>query len=65
MVQDGVESPKAEEVAKNFPKERESLIMRKVLLKADEDVGISIQRRNLFKTSFKARGKCYKLIIDS
>ena len=65
MVQYEFEYPKAVEVVENFPKEGESLIMRKVLLKVGEDTGRSVKRRNLFEIYCKARGKCCKLIIDS
>ena len=65
VVQYEVEYPKAAEVVENFPKEGESLIMRKVLLKVGEDTGRSVERRNLFEIYCKARGNCCKLIIDS
>ena len=65
VVQVEVESPKVAQVVENFPKEGESLIMRKVLLKVGEDTGRSVERRNLLEIYCKARGKCCKLIIDS
>ena len=65
VVQYEVEYPKAAEVVENIPKEGESLIMRKVLLKVGEDTGRSVERRNLFEIYCKARGNCCKLIIDS
>ena len=57
-VQDEPKAPKYLEVTENYPEEGEALLLRKVI---DE----SNQRRSLFKTVCKAKGKCRKLIIDS
>ena len=60
VVQDKPKSLKAMEVAENF-REGESLIFRKV----DDEASESVERRSLSKTTFKAKAKCCKLIIDS
>ena len=52
------EAPKELEVAENYLKQGESLLMRKVI---DE----LVQRRRMFKTVCKVEGKCCKLIGDS
>ena len=57
-MQDELEAPKELEVAMNYPKYGDALLLKRVI----ED---SVQRRSLFKKIFKAEGKCYKLIIDS
>ena len=51
-------APKELEVVVNYPEQGEALLLKKVI---DE----SVQRRRLFKTVCKAKGKCCKLIIDS
>ena len=43
----------------------ESLMMKIVLLNRQNNVQEPTQRRNLFRTMCKEKGKCYKLIIDS
>ena len=58
VVQVEPEAPKELEVTMNYPEEGEALLLRKVI---DE----SFQRRSMFKTVCKAKGKCCKLIIDS
>ena len=57
-MQDELEAPKELEVAMNYPKQGEALLLKKVI---DE----SVQRRVLFKTVCKDEGKCCNLIIDS
>ena len=52
------ETPKELEVTVSYPEQGETLLLRKVI---DEP----FQRRILFKTVCKAKGKCCKLIIDS
>ena len=52
------EAPKELEVAMNYPKQGEALLMRKVI---DE----SVQRRILFNIICKFEVKCCKLIVDS
>ena len=52
------EAPKELEVAGNYPKQGEALLLKKVISE-------SVQRRSLFKTVCKDEGKCCKLIIDS
>ena len=58
VVQVEPEAPRELEVAENYPKQGEALLMRKIM---DE----SVQRRCMFKTVCKVEGKCCKLIIDS
>ena len=53
-----LEAPEELEVAENYPKQGEALLMRKVI---DE----LVQRRSMFKTICKVEGKCCKLIIES
>ena len=53
-----LEAPKELEVAENYPKQGEALLIRKVI---DE----LVQRRSMFKAVCKVKGKCYKLIIES
>ena len=43
----------------------ESLMMKRVLLKPQKEVKEPAQRRNLFRTMCKVKGKCCKLIIDN
>jgi hypothetical protein len=40
-------------------------MMRKVLLKLEEEVEKSVQRNKFFRTSFKAKDGVCKVIIDS
>ena len=47
-------------MAKNYPKEGEALLLRKEVVAINE----SVQRRSLFRTVCKNKGKCCKLIID-
>ena len=48
-----------------IPESEESLIIRRILLRPQKGVQEPNQRRNLFKTRCKIKGKCYKLIIDN
>lgn len=50
---------------KDEPKSRESLLLKRVLLKPQKESQDPIQRRSLFKTKCKSQGKCCKLIVDS
>lgn len=43
----------------------ESLMMKRVWLKPHKKVQEPIQRRNIFKTMCKEKGKCCKFIIDN
>ena len=61
VVQAEIETPKELEVTKNYPEEGVALLVRKAFVEINE----LVQRRSLFKTNCKAKGKCYKLIIDS
>eukprot|EP00253_Pinus_taeda_P024451 PITA_24451 len=51
--------------AENTPETREALVLNKVLLKPAKEVAEPDQRKALFHTVCKSRGKCCKLIIDS
>eukprot|EP00253_Pinus_taeda_P017296 PITA_17296 len=51
--------------AENAPEIGEALVLNKVLLKPAKEVAELDQRKALFRTVCKARGKCCKLIIDS
>ena len=58
VVQVEPKAPNKLEVTENYPQEGEALLLKNVI---DE----SVQRRSLFKTVFKTKGKYYKLIIYS
>eukprot|EP00253_Pinus_taeda_P011166 PITA_11166 len=51
--------------AENTPETGEALVLNKVLLKPAKEVTEPDQRKALFRTVCKSRGKCCKLIIDS
>ena len=51
--------------AENTLEMREALVLHKVLLKPVKENIEQTQRKALFKTIYKSRGKCCKLIIDS
>ena len=53
------------EVHDEVPKIGESLVMQIFLLKSQKQVQKPAQRRNLFRSMCKAKGKCYKLIVDN
>lgn len=42
-----------------------SLMIKRILLKPPKKVQELVQRRNLFRTMSKAKGKCCKFIIDN
>jgi hypothetical protein len=46
------------------PKVGGSLLLKRVLVKAEKEVHEPSQRKSLFKTVCKSRGKCCKIIID-
>jgi hypothetical protein len=46
-------------------KDGTSLMLRKVLLKPEEEVEKPVQRNNLFRTACKTKDKVCKVIIDS
>eukprot|EP00253_Pinus_taeda_P004110 PITA_04110 len=60
--EDAGETPQEEE---NTPETGEALVLNKVLLKPAKEVAEPDQRKALFRTVCKSRGKCCKLIIDS
>jgi hypothetical protein len=43
----------------------ESLLLKRVLVKVEKEVHEPTQRKSLFRTICKSRGKCCKLVIDS
>jgi len=45
--------------------EGESLLLKMIFLKAKKEIGELAQRKSLFKTKCRSKGKCYKVIIDS
>ena len=48
-----------------MPETRESLMMKKVLLKPKKEQAKPAQRKSLFKTTCEVQGKCYKMVIDN
>eukprot|EP00253_Pinus_taeda_P001415 PITA_01415 len=60
--EDAKATPQAVE---NTPETGEALVLNKVLLKPAKEVAEPDQRKALFRTVCKARGKCCKLIINS
>eukprot|EP00253_Pinus_taeda_P019816 PITA_19816 len=47
------------------PEVGESLLLKRALLKVEKETGEPAQRKSLFRTTCKSRGKCCKVIIDS
>ena len=39
--------------------------MRSTFLRAEKETRQPTQRKNLFRTTYKSKGKCFKVIIDS
>ena len=59
-----------EEIPQNVSKEEppeaeESLLLKRILLKEAKEAREPAQRKNLFRTICKSKGKCCKLVIDS
>lgn len=52
-------------MTENLPETGEDLMMNKVLLKLKKESAESAQRKALFRTMCKVKGKCYKMVIDS
>ena len=48
-----------------MPEIGEVLMMHKVLLNPAKEIAKLVQRKSLFKTRCKAKGRCYKLVIDN
>ena len=46
-------------------KEGESQLLRRTFLRAENETTEPAQRKNLFRTTYKSKGKCCKVIIDS
>ena len=47
------------------PEAEESLLLKRILIKAAKEAREPAQRKNLFRTICKSKGKCCKLVIDS
>eukprot|EP00253_Pinus_taeda_P024789 PITA_24789 len=45
--------------------EGESLLLSRTLLRAEPEIGEPTERKNLFRTTCKSKGKCCKVIIDT
>eukprot|EP00253_Pinus_taeda_P031086 PITA_31086 len=60
--EDAEETPQE---AENAPEIGEALVLNKVLLKPTKEVAEPDQRKVLFRTICKSRGKCCKVIVDS
>lgn len=58
------ETPKIIEKEES-PKVGESLLLKRVFLKVEKETGELAQRKSLFRTTCKCKGKCCKVIIDS
>jgi predicted DsbA family dithiol-disulfide isomerase len=52
-------------VHENAPEVGESLMMKRILLKPHKEIKEPAQRKTLFRTVCKSKGKCCKVIIDS
>jgi len=52
-------------VAENFPEMGEALMMNKFLLKPEKENVKPTQRKALFRTMCKVKGKCCKMVIDN
>jgi hypothetical protein len=52
-------------VAENLPETEEALMMNKVLLKPEKEKVDPTQRKALFRTMCKVKGKCCKMVIDN
>jgi len=53
------------EVREETHEMRESLMLKRVLIKAYKETHEPTQRKSLFRTTCKSRGKCYKVVIES
>eukprot|EP00253_Pinus_taeda_P026845 PITA_26845 len=47
------------------PEVEESLLLRRTLPKTEKEIEEPAQRKNLFRTTYKSKGKCRKVIINS
>jgi hypothetical protein len=47
------------------PKVGESLLLKRVLIKSEKEAKEPSQRKSIFRTVCKSRGKCCKVVIDS
>jgi len=65
VVQVKIEPPNTLEEYINALEEGEVLIIKKIWLKTNKDVYEQAQRRSLFRTMCKSKGKCCKLVINS
>ena len=48
----------------NPPKEGQSLMLKRVLVKTEKKVCEPAHRKSMFKTKCKSQGKCCKMVID-
>ena len=60
-----VEGEAKEQEVENVPKTGESILLKKVLLKLEKKSIEPAQRKALFKTISKVKGKCCKVVVDS
>lgn len=65
ITQPKIEPPNTKEEFVDVLEEGETLMTKRVLLKTNKDACKPIQRRNLFKTTCKEKGKWCKLINDN
>ena len=49
----------------NPPEEGEYLMLKRVLVKSENQVHEPAQRKSLFRTRCKSQGKCCKMVIDN
>ena len=47
------------------PEIGESLLLRRTFLKTEKEIEEPTLRKNLFRTTYKSKGKCCKVIIDN
>ena len=64
MAEEGEEKPQIGNKEES-PEVGESLLLKRVFLKAKKEIGEPAQRKSLFRTTCKSKGKCCKVIIDS
>ena len=64
-VAEAQEESKEETKMNNPPEERESLILKRVLVKTEKQVRERSQRKSLFRKRCKSQDKCCKMVIDS
>ena len=60
-----IEGEAKEQEVENVPETSESLLLKKVLLNLEKNPVEPAQRKALFNTMCKVKGKCCKVIVDS